>query len=310
MGALGPRLLLPQPSIDFGRRTNELSASFQFVCSNVGDQDLIVSKLTPDCPLCLKGEVAFRLLKPGERGIVRVDLDFLGLAGPVAHSLTLESNDAVSHEATLNLEGVLVRTFEAEPAELHLRIRAGETNAMIRVRSFLPLQEPTLRAQTSTPVLHAAVKRSGSNEYLVSVELVGQAPEGTTRAAISLRPDNSTQSAWRIPCVLHSPPDIEVIPQVLRLPGPLDQEWETLWIRQHSFQPRALLQVTPTPTSLVYEVVPQPGSPHYRIRLKAVGPTDHWPTNAHVALRFGAPGGREETIYVPVHTRTRTATKP
>ncbi|MDR3111536.1 MAG: DUF1573 domain-containing protein [Planctomycetaceae bacterium] len=71
--------------------TGEL-VPFEFVFRNVGDSDLIINEVRPDCS-CIKSDKPENAIQPNEKGTVRLYYNVQSRNGPFSHNIVVKSND-------------------------------------------------------------------------------------------------------------------------------------------------------------------------------------------------------------------------
>ncbi len=76
---------------DFGKIKSGEILSYSFVFSNTGESDLIIIKAESDCG-CLQATTQNELVKPGEKGIIKVKFNSSGLFGKQLKTIEIQSN--------------------------------------------------------------------------------------------------------------------------------------------------------------------------------------------------------------------------
>lgn len=97
-----PRISFTQDTHDFGRVIQGKTVEYTFTFENKGHEDLIIKDVTTSCG-CTAALVSNDVIKPGEKGEVKVSYDSQGRAGKVLRTITIISNDPVepSKEITI-----------------------------------------------------------------------------------------------------------------------------------------------------------------------------------------------------------------
>jgi hypothetical protein len=109
-----PRLTLTEPVKDYGTVPKGDKLDWAFEVKNTGNADLQIIAAKPGCG-CTVADFD-KVIKPGQTGKVTAHVDTTAFAGPIAKSITLETNDPSSPTAQLTLHAVVKPFVEAYPA--------------------------------------------------------------------------------------------------------------------------------------------------------------------------------------------------
>jgi archaellum component FlaG (FlaF/FlaG flagellin family) len=109
-----PRLTIVEPVKDYGTVPKGDKLDWAFVIKNTGDADLQIISAKPGCG-CTVADFD-KVIKPGQTGKVTAHVDTTAFAGPIAKSVTLETNDPASLTAQLTIHAVVKPYVEAFPA--------------------------------------------------------------------------------------------------------------------------------------------------------------------------------------------------
>ena len=94
-----PRLTIVEPVKDYGTVPKGEKLDWAFLIKNTGDADLQIIAAKPGCG-CTVADFD-KVVKPGETGKVTAHVDTTAFAGPIAKSVTLETNDPSTPTAQL-----------------------------------------------------------------------------------------------------------------------------------------------------------------------------------------------------------------
>ena len=111
--AKAPRLTLTEPIKDFGTVPKGEVLDWSFEIRNTGTSDLEIISARPACG-CTVADYD-KVIKPGETGKVTAHVDTAAFAGPIAKSVTLETNDASTPSAQITITAVVKPYVEAYP---------------------------------------------------------------------------------------------------------------------------------------------------------------------------------------------------
>ncbi len=109
-----PRLTIVEPVKDYGTIPKGEKLDWSFVVKNTGDADLQIIAAKPGCG-CTVADFD-KVIKPGESGKVTAHVDTTAFAGPIAKSVTLETNDPTTPTSQLTIHAIVKPYVEAFPA--------------------------------------------------------------------------------------------------------------------------------------------------------------------------------------------------
>jgi hypothetical protein len=109
-----PRLTIVEPVKDYGTIAKGEKLDWSFLVKNTGDTDLQIIAAKPGCG-CTVADFD-KVIKPGETGKVTAHVDTTAFAGPIAKTVTLETNDPTTPTSQLTIHAVVKPYVEAFPA--------------------------------------------------------------------------------------------------------------------------------------------------------------------------------------------------
>jgi len=109
-----PRLTIVEPVKEYGEVPKGDKLDWAFVIKNTGTSDLQIIAAKPGCG-CTVADYD-KVIKPGETGKVTAHVDTTNFSGPIAKTVTLETNDPSSPTSTLTIHAVVKPYVEAYPA--------------------------------------------------------------------------------------------------------------------------------------------------------------------------------------------------
>jgi hypothetical protein len=109
-----PRLTIVEPVKDYGTIAKGEKLDWSFVVKNTGDSDLQIIAAKPGCG-CTVADFD-KVIKPGETGKVTAHVDTTAFAGPIAKTVTLETNDPTTPTSQLTIHAIVKPYVEAFPA--------------------------------------------------------------------------------------------------------------------------------------------------------------------------------------------------
>jgi hypothetical protein len=109
-----PRLTVVEPVKDYGIVAKGEKLTWGFAVKNTGTADLQIIAARPACG-CTVADFD-KVIKPGETGKVTAVVDTVTFNGPIAKSVTLETNDPVTPTAQITIHATVKPYVEAYPA--------------------------------------------------------------------------------------------------------------------------------------------------------------------------------------------------
>jgi hypothetical protein len=109
-----PRLTIVEPVHEYGEVAKGDKLDWTFVIKNTGASDLQVIAARPGCG-CTVADFD-KVVKPGQTGKVTAHVDTTNFTGPIAKTVTLETNDPSSPSSTLTIHAIVKPYVEAYPA--------------------------------------------------------------------------------------------------------------------------------------------------------------------------------------------------
>lgn len=109
-----PRLTIVEPVKDYGTVSKGEKLDWAFTVKNTGTSDLQIIAARPGCG-CTVADFD-KVIKPGGTGKVTAHVDTTAFTGPIAKSVTLETNDPTTPTSQLTIHAVVKPYVEAYPA--------------------------------------------------------------------------------------------------------------------------------------------------------------------------------------------------
>jgi len=145
-----PRLTIIEPVKDYGTVPKGDKLEWAFVVKNTGDADLQIIAAKPGCG-CTVADFD-KVVKPGESGKVTAHIDTTAFAGPIAKTVTLETNDPSTPTAQLTIHAIVKPYVEAYPAGfVRFNLLQGESDSQ-GVTLYSEEDEPFQIVKVEAPV--------------------------------------------------------------------------------------------------------------------------------------------------------------
>jgi Protein of unknown function (DUF1573). len=181
-----PRLTIVEPVKDYGTVSKGEKLDWAFAVKNTGTTDLQIIAARPGCG-CTVADFD-KVIKPGETGKVTAHVDTTAFTGPIAKSITLETNDPNTPTSQLTIHAVVKPYVEAYPAGfVRYNILQGDAE-MQTVTIYSEEDEPfqITRIETPGPWVKASyaeitneadrapnVGKTGQKQYKVNITVGG-----------------------------------------------------------------------------------------------------------------------------------------
>jgi hypothetical protein len=126
--AAAPRLTIVEPVKDFGVVAKGEKLDWSFEIKNTGDTELQIISAKPGCG-CTVADFD-KAIKPGATGKVTAHVDTTAFAGPIAKTISVETNDPSNPQATLTIHATVKPYVEAAPVGfVRYTLLQGETQS-------------------------------------------------------------------------------------------------------------------------------------------------------------------------------------
>ncbi len=109
-----PRLTVVEPVKDFGTVAKGDKLDWNFIVKNTGNADLEIIAARPACG-CTVSDFD-KVVKAGQSGKVHASVDTTAFTGPIAKSVTVETNDPSTPTVQITITAVVKPYVEASPA--------------------------------------------------------------------------------------------------------------------------------------------------------------------------------------------------
>lgn len=181
----GPKLTLVEPLKDFGTVAKGSKLEWNFEIRNTGTSDLEIISAKPTCG-CTVADFD-KVIKPGQTGKLSANVDTANFSGPIAKSVTVESNDASTPTAQVTITAIVKPFVDAYPAGfVRFNMLQGEVekqSVLLYSEDEAPLEIIKVEApqewisvdvkKAEGADLMPKVGRAGQNQYKVDITLGG-----------------------------------------------------------------------------------------------------------------------------------------
>lgn len=181
-----PRLTMVEPIKDFGTIPKGEKLEWSFAVKNTGTSDLEILAARPACG-CTVADFD-KVIKPGQSGKVHATVETVNFSGPIAKTVTLETNDPATPTAQVTIHAIVKPYVEAHPAGfVRFNLLQGETDSQV-VTLYSEEDEPFQITKVESPSewikvdyakienpadVVANVGKPGQNQYRVTVTAGG-----------------------------------------------------------------------------------------------------------------------------------------
>jgi hypothetical protein len=203
-----PQLVLVDAVHDLGRIQRGERAAVEFTLENRGDAPLRIRSVQPACGCTVASFDP--TIAPGESGRVRASLDSSTLAGAIAKSITVISNDPASPRAVLTIKAEIVSFVAVSPAFARiLQVQSlPPAPTVVRLWSGDGTPVEVLGVDTPEPWIEAHARRAEpaelapdapAEQWRIEVQLTPDAPLGPLTDKLVVRTSHPRQRDVEIP---------------------------------------------------------------------------------------------------------------
>ncbi len=205
-----PRVEIPETVHDFGHVREDMSLGYSFVIKNVGDQDLKILEVDPDCACTVANYD--QVIPPGGEGRVNLEIKPFSVVHSFKKKTRIRFNDPDRTSMNLVLQGDAEKSIEILPSHI-VRFRGApgaRHSAQVRFVSNLPFpwkitnfknyipEKVEVTLKTEKPgkiyVMDFINKYHGQGRYIGKVEVFTNAihkPKIVMRVIADLYPDST-----------------------------------------------------------------------------------------------------------------------
>lgn len=139
----GPRVQFSEMVFDFGKISSSDIPKHMFYATNVGNEVLEITSVTPGCGCTTAGEWDRKIL-PGQAGKIPIQFNPANFNGRVTNKyVSVACNDSTQPNQTLYLAATVWRPIDVQPAHVYFMPVEGETTNDIKtVRIVSDISEP------------------------------------------------------------------------------------------------------------------------------------------------------------------------
>ncbi|MDO8588704.1 MAG: DUF1573 domain-containing protein [Armatimonadota bacterium] len=217
--AKGPDLRADSYTWDFGTAEEGTRLEHTFLCSNVGVEELVISKLDSTCG-CTAATSSLDRIPPGGKAEIKVALDTTGRRGAQGQTVYIHSNDPITPTVQLQVSGAVWPSRLAySPRSITFgEVRRGQN---VSKEVFLPRSEARPfeieKASCDIPFLTAGVTaREDKTGHVVKLDLrTDEAPLGELKGNVTIYTNHPKDPKVTVSVTATIKGDIDVFPDTL-----------------------------------------------------------------------------------------------
>lgn len=299
-----PQIDFETPEINFGRVMAGYVVRHDFWFKNVGTGPLEVLRVKPTCDCTAAGDYD-RIVQPGERGKISIQVDTKNLVGEVTKSVVVNTNMVSDARVVLNFKGQVWRPLESTPTKAAFgRIR----------KDVLESKPPTLKitldnkmdsparlsnVRSGNPAFSATVKvLEKGKKFELDVTAHASADPGLNHTLIDIDTSLPEMPVLRIPVSMYVTAAVLVSPPTLALPQNRPQD-----VRRSFF-------ITNSTTTPMTVGEPQVSNPMLKATLKVTRPESAYRLLLVVPAAYKVPPGGDTITLKTSHPSSPTLTIP
>ena len=173
-----PRLIVTQPTFDFGTVPQGAIVEHQFEIGNGGTGSLKIRKINPSCG-CTAAVLDSDTIESGNKTFIKTSFNTAGFQGYKEKTIRIYSNDPDQTSTVLTLQGTVKPDVEVDPARLHFgNVRRGSTETL----------STTILVEKGSPVSIKEVKPRSEDIEVVAEDITAGSQVGK-RLTVTLKPD-------------------------------------------------------------------------------------------------------------------------
>ena len=223
-----PKVYFPEPIYDFGTVTVGQVIQHVFLFTNTGAGVFKIQDVKSPCG-CASAGAWSRNTAPGASGTIPVEFHTGHFKGPVSKVFTVESNDPLQPERTLQLKGVVWHPIDIDPASAAFSgVLDNPTNLSRTVhiinREAGPLLLGAAKSSQRTIAAEIITNEPGQS-YDLKVSLVPPLGAGHVFGQVVIPTSSKTMPTLEVPVWAVAQPAVMVLPPQVDLPaGPLSRK--------------------------------------------------------------------------------------
>jgi hypothetical protein len=221
-------LRFAQPAADVGEVRGGSPLVHDFKFTNVGQEVVEVAEIQASCG-CLKPRLEPRVFKPGEQGVLRVEVNTLSVAAG-SHSWHIQvsyRSGETRHDASLVLTGKIISEVTVQPALLTVFADKGVTHDLL-LTDLRPKPLHITAVQASSPKVQSRMVEEfhdglGHLVRKIRLEVIADFPEGRHEETLDIFTDDPMYRDLRVPVTIVKRPRqrLTVQPREVSLTAPV-----------------------------------------------------------------------------------------
>ena len=194
---------------DFGVMPRGETASHTFILRNEGDEDLLIEIVRASCACTVVDHPD--VIKPGENGEIRIDLDTMLLNGPSSKNVSLYTNDPAAARIDLTVKADSRPYIDVFPGYFRYIVVQGFTDEATIKQTVLassPKEFSVVAVEAPVPFIDVSFREATAAErdenhdgpqWIVEATLAPDAPVGPLSGYIEIVTDHARQKKASIP---------------------------------------------------------------------------------------------------------------
>lgn len=216
-----PRIVVDEPTYNFGEKSNSQIIDHTFVIRNEGDMTLLIENIRSSCG-CTVGKVSSREIEPNGQSEIQAKFNLRGRNGRQRSVLTLETNDPKQPRTRLTLEGVAVQGVQVRPHRLFFgQVHAGSPTVRDVEIIGLP-DQPFELSETEVGTPHFSVESTETispHHHRVTVHAQPPNKPGLIQDVLRIRTTHPDHPMIQVPVHAQVTGALAVAPKAITLMG-------------------------------------------------------------------------------------------
>jgi len=240
-----PKIQFESLVYDFGKVSGGAAVKHDFIFTNTGDAELVISGVAPSCGCTTAGEWT-KSVAPGNTGIIPLQFNSGQFSGQITKTATITSNDKGQPTVVLQIKGTIWKPIDVNPqfafiqanaesvssASVTVQIVNNETNA-------LWLHSPESNNKLFAPQI---VTNEAGKSYGLLIKADPSAGLANVQGAVTVKTSATNTPTLSVNASLMMHPSVMTTPDRVMLPeGPLTNSYSVkVAIRSQLSRPLAL----------------------------------------------------------------------
>ncbi len=216
-----PKLVVPEPTYDFGTRQDSETVVHGFTLRNEGTGMLEIKNVRAACG-CTAMELDKDKLAPGEEVEIGVSTNLRGRQGQRTFAVTVTTNDPDEPMTRLRMTGNVEPAIRVEPERINFGDVYDDTPLSETVNIKATVDDLTFKVNSAELsdmdfIEHEIEEVEPGRSYNIHVKTTGELPQGHHRSRMIIRTDARERSVIWLPINLQVVGALQIMPPTINI---------------------------------------------------------------------------------------------